>query len=86
MAFTDGSEKFCDMILYNGFICQQIDQVLALRQSGSNPVSMHYVCMFVFVYCVCVVIYNVYVCMHACMYVCFIRNNIYKFKNEAGIK
>ena len=38
MAFTDGSERFCDMILYNGLICQQIDQVLALRQSGSNPV------------------------------------------------
>ena len=40
MAFTDGSEQFCDMILFNGFICQQIDQVLALRQSGSNPVRI----------------------------------------------
>ena len=38
MGFTDSSERFCDMLLYHGLICHQIDQVLALRQSDPNPV------------------------------------------------
>ena len=41
MGFTDGSEQFCDMLLYHGLICHQIDQVLALRQSEPNPVRLH---------------------------------------------
>ena len=81
MVFTDGNEKFCDMILYNGFICQQIDQVLALRQSGSNPVGMHVQCMCV---CVCIVyVQGFIVYTYACLYVCFIRyiTSILKFIN-----
>ena len=38
MGFTDSSEQFCDLLLYHGLICHQIDQILALRQSDPNPV------------------------------------------------